>query len=55
MSDTFPHPFNEAPEKSPCGRYALFVARFGENDTVFYYTNMSVWDYTEAVRASREN
>ena len=50
-----PRPFNEGPEMSPCGQYALFTARFGESDTAFNYTNMSVWGYTEAVRNAREN
>lgn len=51
-----PRPYNEGPEMSPCGQYALFTARFGENDTVFnYIKGMSMWEYMEIGRAAREN
>lgn len=48
-------PYDEGkPETSPIGQYALMLARYGESNSTFEYSNMNHWEYTIAVRNARE-
>ena len=49
------NPYSNAPELSPCGRYALFDARFGDSSVWDYMPKVSMWDAIALVRMSVEN